>query len=263
MRGRLLLIAVAVLATALAGCGGGSAGRADGSTAGGGRAVTGEIDVFAAASLTEAFGELGTDFEAAHPGSHVTFDFGASSELAAQIAQGAPADVFASADRANAEAVVRAGLASGPPEVFATNSLTILVERGNPRHVRSLADLAAPELSVVLCATEVPCGKYAAQILSTAGVAVTPRSLEQNVKGVVTKVTTGEADAGIVYVTDAAAAADRTDQVDIPTARNAVATYPVVALRDASNRRGAAAFVDFVTGRTGRRVLARHGFGRP
>jgi molybdate transport system substrate-binding protein len=228
-----------------------------------GPTLTGDITVFAAASLTEAFTELGERFEADHPGTRVDFNFGASSALVQQLIQGAPADVFASADQATMDQLVAADLAASTPVTFARNALTILVEDGNPEGIEGLADLAAPDLAVVLCAPQVPCGKYAAQVLAAAGISVTPRSLEENVKGVVTKVTIGEADAGIVYVTDAIAAGDETDRVDVPADQNAVATYPISSLAAAPNAEVADAFVDLVTGTEGRSALEDFGFTTP
>ena len=231
-----------------------------GACAGDEQAERGAITVFAAASLTDAFGELGDRFEADHPGTEVTFNFAASSALAEQVAQGAPADVFASADQANLDEV--ADLVD-EPAVFATNALAIIGEDGNPEAVDELADLASPDLAVVLCADVVPCGRYAQQVLHGAGVAVTPKSLEENVKGVVTKVSLGEADAGIVYVTDALAADGDTDRVEIPEDRNAVATYPIAVVRDASNVEVARAFVEFVRSDQGQEILESFGFGAP
>ena len=170
--------------------------------------VEGDITVFAAASLTESFTEVGEAFSAANPDAKATFSFDASSALVQQITEGAPADVFASADTNNMDKLVDAGLDGSEPEIFATNLLTIIVAPGNPLGITGVADLANADIKTVICAPEVPCGNYANQIFTAAGVTVTPVSLEQNVRGVVTKVTAGEADAGIVYVTDVIAAGD-------------------------------------------------------
>src|SRR5437763_3612853 len=169
-------------------------------------AVAGNLTVLAAASLTDSFGELGKAFEAGHPGTKVTFSYDASSSLATQADNGAPADLFASADQPNMKKVTDPGNATNP-KVFAHNKLAILVKKGNPKKIRSLTDLAKPGITFVLCAVEVPCGKYGAQAMATAGVKAQPKSLETNVKAVVTKVTSGQVDAGIGYVTDAKAAA--------------------------------------------------------
>lgn len=221
-----------------------------------------QVTVFAASSLTDAFDSLTTAFEAEHPGITVTVNTGASSELAAQILQGAPADVFAAADTTNMQKVVDAG-AAADPVTFATNRLAIMVEPSNPRQVTSLADLARPDLAVVLCAPEVPCGRYAAQVLGDAGVQVTPKSLEQNVKAVVTKVTAGEADAGIVYWTDVLAARGAAAGIEIPAELNVTATYPIAVTKDAADAAAAQAFVAFVTSPAGRSVLDGFGFGAP
>ena len=220
-------------------------------------ATAGNLTVLAAASLSESFKELGTAFEGKHPGSKVTFSFDASSALATQANNGAPADVFASADQANMKKVTDAGNATGP-KVFAHNKLAIIVAKGNPKKVKSLADFS--KISFVLCAPEVPCGKYGVEALSKAGVKAQPKSLETNVKGVVTKVTSGEADAGIGYVTDAKAAAASADGVDIPDAQNVVADYPMAVLKQSANSNLAYAWLDFILGPEAQAVLARYGF---
>ena len=217
------------------------------------------LTVLAAASLTDAFTQLGQAFEAARPGTKVTFSFGASSSLATQANEGAPADLMASADEANLQKVVDAGNASAP-SVFARNRLAILVAKGNPKGIRTLSDLARPGMDFVLCAPEVPCGKFGAQTLAKAGVVAKPRSYEENVKAVVTKVTMGEADAGIVYVTDVKAAGDRAEGVDIPDAQNVVAVYPMAVLRQSGQPQLARAFLDYVLSPAGQQVLARYGF---
>ena len=252
---RPLLALIAVLGIVGASC---SAERTTSSTA-----VAGEITVFAAASLTAAFTDIGAAFMARHPDADVTFNFAASSELVTQIGQGAPADVFASADQSNMKKLVDAGNNRTDPVVFAENSLAIIVEPGNPRGVTDVADLADPDLTVVTCAPEVPCGKYAAQVFAAAGVTVTPKSLEKDVKAVVTKVILGEADAGVVYATDVAAAGARASGVSIPTASNVIAQYPVVVTKEALNTTGAQAFIDFVRGADGQEILASYGFLGP
>ena len=223
----------------------------------------GSITVFAASSLTGAFTEAGEAFEAAHPGTTVRFSFGASSTLVGQILEGAPADVFASADEATMAALAAESGTRGTPVVFAHNRLAIIVERGNPLGIADLADLAREDVIVVLCDERVPCGSYARAALDAAGVTVTPDGYEARVTGVVAKVALGEADAGIVYVTDVAAAADETDGVAIPDADNVIATYPMVATAAAGNRALADAFIDFVTGAEGQAILERHGFAAP
>ena len=219
--------------------------------------------VFAASSLTEAFEEVATAFKTANPDANVIFNFGGSGELVTQITQGAPADVFASADDSNMRKLTDAGENAGEPVVIAKNTFEIIVEKGNPQGISGLADLAKPDLLVVLCADTVPCGKGAATILENAAVTVTPKSLEDKVKGVVTKVTTGEADAGIVYVTDVKAAGDRAAGVAIPAEVNVISNYPMVVTKGASNAAAGQAFVDFVASDAGQSILADYGFIQP
>ena len=228
-------------------------------TAGG----SGGVNVFAAASLTDAFTEIGDEFSAANPDVGVTFNFAASSELVTQINEGAPADVYASADQNNMTKLVDAGGNAGTPEVFATNALEIVVQTGNPSNITAVADLANPDLIVVTCAEEVPCGAYAAEVFAKAGVNVTPKSFEENVRAVLNKVVLGEADAGIVYATDVLAAGDDASGVEIPPDLNVVAEYPIVATAEAANPDGAAAFMDFVRSETGQEILANYGFTAP
>jgi molybdate transport system substrate-binding protein len=257
--------AVAVLGLLGASCGSDSGTKATtpSTTATPAAAVSGTVTVFAASSLTESFDEIGTAFTTEHPDAKVTLNFAASSELVTQIGQGAPADVFASADQANMNKVTDAAENGADPAVFAKNSLEIIVGAGNPKKITGVADLANPDLIVVNCDPAVPIGKYSAQVLTNAGVAVTPKSLEQNVKGIVTKVTTGEADAGIVYATDVIAAGTRAEGVAIPADINVVAEYPIVVTKAAPNAAGAKAFTDFVQSEQGQKILASHGFTAP
>ena len=250
---RLLLSLVAMLGLVAAACG-------DDDSSGQG---SDDITVFAAASLTAAFTEIGEAYTAANPGFEVTFNFAASSELVAQIGEGAPADVFASADLGNMDKLTEAGNHAAEPVVFATNVAQIIVAPGNPLGITSLADLADEDLVVVVCAPEVPCGKYATTVFDNAGVLVTPKSLEENVKAVVTKVTLGEADAGIVYATDVVAAGDAAAGVDIPADINVVAQYPIAVTKAAASSDGAQAFIDFVVSEQGQRILASYGFLAP
>jgi molybdate transport system substrate-binding protein len=256
---RVWIVTVALLA---AGCGGSQepAGGADG--AGGGRApgLSGEVTVFAAASLTEAFDAIQADFTRANPGVTVRYNFAGSQALVGQIQQGAPADVFASADERNMARLVGAALTDGQPQVFAGNALQIVVPKGNPDGVTGLADLARPGLKVVLAAEEVPVGAYSRQALGKAGVTVTPVSQEDSVKAVVTKVGLGEADAGIAYATDVTAAGDRVEGVAIPAGQNVPATYPVAVVKDARNPAAARAFVDYLRSQPGQATLRRFGF---
>jgi molybdate transport system substrate-binding protein len=216
--------------------------------------------VFAAASLTAAFGKLGQEFTAANGGTRVTFNFAGSQALATQIRQGAPADVFASADATTMDKV--ADLV-GTPRSFASNLLEMVVAKGNPKGVRSLADLARKDLKVVLAAPEVPAGRYARQALDARHVTVRPVSLEENVKAVVAKVALGEADAGIVYVTDLAAAGPEVEGVGIPREQNVPATYPIAVVKASRRQQRAEAFVALVRSDRGQRVLERYGFLPP
>jgi len=200
-------------------------------------------------------------FEASHPDVRVTINAGASSTLATQILDGAPVDVFASADETTMRRV--AHLLDGPPVTFATNSLQLIVPRTNPERIERLADLARPGVAYVTCSTEVPIGRYAARSLEAAGVTVTPRSLEPDVKGIVAKVVAGEADAGIVYATDVTATRGAATGIDIPDAYNVTATYPIGMLQSAANAAAARAWIDFVLSPEGRAILLDRGFGAP
>lgn len=265
MRRPILASLLAAGALCLAGCAGGAGDTAPGAAAtppSGAPELTGSLTVFAAASLQSAFDELATRFEQLHPALEVEpVRYDGSSTLATQLIEGAPADVFASADEKNMAAVVDAGVA-GSPELFATNTLTLVVPAGNPGGVTGLADLADPDLAVVLCAAEVPCGSASATVLAAAGVAASVDSFEQNVTAVLTKVAAGEADAGLVYVTDAAGSAD-VETVDAEDADEVVNRYPIATLTAAANPDAAAAFSAFVRGDAGRAVLERLGFGAP
>jgi molybdate transport system substrate-binding protein len=256
-----------VVALVLAACSSSTSSSPSGSAATGSAAaagkVTGQLVVFAATSLTEAFDKIGAQFEAAHPGVTVKFNYNGSSSLATSITQGAPADVFASAAPSNMKTVTDASLASGTPQDFARNTGEIMVEKGNPHHVTSVKDLANPALKVVVCAPEVPCGKVATAVFKNAGVTVKPVSEEQNVGGVVTKVTLGEADAGIVYVTDVKAHESKATGVPIPADQNDITAYPIAELKDAPNATAAAAFISYVLGPDGQQVLASFGFLPP
>jgi molybdate transport system substrate-binding protein len=251
---------VVALVAALAGC----AGRAPSTTSPHSPAHTlsGTVTVLAAASLTESFDALAAGFEKRHPRVTVQTGYGGSGALAQQIVQGAPADVFASAADEPMETVTRAGLASRPIE-FATNVLELIVPTGNPAHITSLADLAKPGVTTILCDVTVPCGAAATTLLRKTGVHVTPVSLEQDVKQVLTKIELDEADAGLVYATDAKAAADKVETVAVPEASTVVNHYPIVVLSDAPNAVAAAAFERYVLGPDGRKVLRDAGFGPP
>jgi molybdate transport system substrate-binding protein len=221
------------------------------------------VTVFAAASLTEAFTEIGRAFEAATPGVHVMFNFGPSSGLAEQIVQAAPADVFAAANTSTMDKVVSAGRADGQPAVFVRNYLEIAVPAGNPAGVTGLADFGKADLKLALCAEQVPCGGAASKAFAAAGVTPRPDTLEQDVKAVLTKVRLGEVDAGIVYRTDVKAAGEKVEGIEFPEAGNAVNEYPIAVLHDAPNAAAARAFVQFVRGAECTRRLIEAGFARP
>ena len=224
--------------------------------------LSGEINVFAAASLMASFKEMGAAFQAAHPTVKVTFNFGASSTLVQQIVQGAPVDVFASADASNMKKLTDAGSTMVEPVTFATNKLQIIVTKGNPKNVRAVADLADARLIVVSCGPDVPIGKYTRQVFDKAGITVIPKSLEPDVKAIVNKVTIGEADAGIVYATDILAAAGKAEGVVIPDDLNVTAAYPISVLKGTKNPPVAAAFVTYVASADGQTILTKYGFTR-
>lgn len=222
-----------------------------------------QLTVFAAASLKKTFTELGARFEKDHPGTKVTFNFAGSSDLVTQLTQGAPADVFASADTANMTKAVDAGAIAGTPVDFATNTLTIVTPFGNPKKITSFADLARPGTQVVVCAPQVPCGSATEKVEKATGVTLTPVSEESAVTDVLGKVTSGQADAGLVYVTDAASAADDVTAVLFPESADAVNTYPIAAVAKAGNPGAAQQFIDLVAGEAGREVLTAAGFASP
>jgi molybdate transport system substrate-binding protein len=239
-----------VLALALlAGCGGGTSS---------GKKQT--LTVFAAASLTSTFSELGQEFAAEHDGVTVRFSFGGSSDLVEQIQAGAPADVFASADTRNMD---KLGSTATGPKDFASNTLEIAVPPGNPAHVTSLADLAKPGVKLVICAAEVPCGAATQTVAQAAHLTLAPVSEEQSVTDVLGKVASGEADAGLVYVTDVEGAGDQVQGVAFPEAASAVNTYPISVLKDSRHDSLAEQFVAFVLADAGQKVLADAGFARP
>jgi molybdate transport system substrate-binding protein len=226
--------------------------------------LDGTVTVSAASSLTDAFGRIGDDFETANPGVDVVFDFDSSSTLSQQILDGAPADVFASADEANMTKLTDANEIAGEPEVLARNELVIITKPGNPTGITGLADLASAGV-VALCGAEVPCGRFATQSLEKAGVTIPESSVTrgQNVRATLTAVSEGDAVAGIVYVTDAAAAGDTVSTVTIPADVNAVATYPIGVVVDSSDAELAEAFVAHVLGADGQAVMKEFGFLPP
>jgi molybdate transport system substrate-binding protein len=259
----------AVAALLLAACGGSSSGSA-GSTASSAPstaassapALSGEIIVFAAASLTDAFETLGKQFQEKHPRTTVTFNFGPSSGLATQITQGAPADVFASASAKNMDAVVAAKLA-GTATPFVKNVMEIAVPPDNPAKIAALADLARPGVKVALCQADVPCGTVATKVFANARLTVKPVTEEADVKATLSKVQLGEVDAGVVYVTDVLAAGDKVKGIEIPADVNASTSYPIATLTGSTNAALAQAFVDYVLSADGASVLSQAGFQKP
>ena len=255
---RLGVFATAVLLTTMAAC-----GSSSGSSGGASSTAKLTLTVFAAASLKGTFTEIGKEFEASHPGVTVTFNFAGSADLVSQIQQGAPADVFASADTKNMAKATNDNLVSGTPVDFASNTLEIATPPDNPAHITSLADLAKPGVKVVLCAIEVPCGSAAHAVEAAAGVRIKPVSEEQAVTDVLGKVTSGEADAGLVYVTDVKGAGDTVRGVTFPESAKAANTYPIATLAGSKHAGTALAFAQFVAGAKGQAVLATAGFAKP
>lgn len=260
----------AFLAVLALGCGAPSDGGGPGAAAGSGSppeegssALEGALLVSAASSLTDAFADLGSAFEAAHPGVEVTLNLAGSRTLATQILEGAPADVFASADPVHMDRLAEAGALGGPAHVFARNRLEVAVPSGNPGKVAGLADFARPELLLGLCAPGVPCGDLAREALERAGVRPAPDTEEPNVRALLTKVELGELDAALTYATDVAAADGSVEGIPIPAEANVVAAYPIAVLAAAPNPEVARAFVALVLSREGRALLARYGFAAP
>jgi len=252
-----LLATTMLLSLALAGCASDDEGGEDG---GAGPAT---LTLFAAASLTKTFEQIGEEFEAEHEGVEVEFSFGGSSDLVAQIQEGAPADVFASADTANMDKLTAEDLQADDPQDFASNTLEIATPPGNPAGITSFADLAEDGVQVVVCAPEVPCGAATVKAEEATGVDLQPVSEEQSVADVLAKVTSGEADAGLVYVTDVTGAGDAVTGVPFPESGDIVNTYPIVALEDSDHLDQAQAFVEFVLGDTAQSILEEAGFAQP
>jgi molybdate transport system substrate-binding protein len=256
---RVLAAGAVGLALLSAGCGGGSTPTAAAPTS----APAQNLTVFAAASLNETFTALGKQFETDNPGVTVKFNFAGSSDLAQQIVNGAPADVFAAASDATMRTVTDGGAAGGEPVIFAKNVLQIATAPGNPTGIASFADLARPDLKVVVCAPQVPCGAAATKIEQATGVTLAPVSEEPDVKSTLGKVTSGDADAALVYVTDVAAAGPSVQGVPFPEATQATTNYPMVVTADAPQPELAAKFQQLVTGELGQKTLAAAGFAAP
>ena len=268
MSGSAGLVALSGAALLLSACGGAESSGADTEasappTSASAQAVSGDVAVFAAASLTEAFTEIGDAFQAQNPDAVVTFNFGASSALAQQITSGAPADVFAAASPATMAIVADAGDAEREPTVFVRNRLQIALPTGNPGNVTGLADFADTERTIALCAEQVPCGAAAIKAFAAAGITPAPDTLEQDVKATVTKVELGEVDAAVVYRTDVLAAGDKVEGIDFPEAAGAINDYLIVTLAAAPNAEAAQAFLDYVMSPDGQQVLEAAGFQRP
>jgi molybdate transport system substrate-binding protein len=231
------------------------------------------LNILAAASLTEAFQEIAPAFEAAHEGVTLQFNFAGSQQLAQQLANDAPADVFASANKKQMDVAVEAGrIAADAPVNFVQNRLVVVLPADNPAGITSLADLAKPGLKIVLAAKEVPVGQYALDFLAkadadvslgsgySAGVLANVVSYEENVKAVLTKVSLGEADAGIVYTSDAASATAGIVQIEIPDGLNVIAQYPIAVVADSMHSDLARAFVEWIQSTEGQKVLEKYGF---
>lgn len=221
------------------------------------------LTVFAAASLKSTFEELGAQFEKDNPGVTIEFNFAGSSDLVAQIQDGAPADVFASADVNNMDKAVAADVVSGEPTLFATNVLQIATPPNNPQNIKTFADLAKPGVKLVVCAPQVPCGNATVQVAKKAGVTLSPVSEEQSVTDVLGKVRSGEADAGLVYVTDVTSAGDDVLGIAFPESDAVVNEYPIVALKNSKNLDVAEAFAKFIASPAGQKVFKAAGFGQP
>lgn len=250
-----IALAGMLVLTACSSSGGTSSTPPDGSASSTG--LTGSLTVLAAASLTDTFTTIAKQFKAAHPGVSITFSFGASSDLATEIQQGNPADVFASASTKTMEQV---GSAAVKPTNFATNTMEIATPPGNPKHITGVSDLGKSGIKVAVCAPAVPCGVVAQQVFDNAHVTVHPTASEQDVTSTLNVVETGEVDAGIVYVTDVKTAGSKVTGVQIPASVNATTTYPISVLKSSANKALAQAFVNYVLSPAGQQVLRAAAF---
>lgn len=266
---RAAIAAVSLLsAVSLAACGGSASNSSTGTTTGAASAgasggtgkATGKVTVLAAASLQKAFEEIEKTVEKDNPGLDVTFDFQGSQDLVASLAGGDSADVLATANNSTMKTAADQKLVGNQTE-FATNVLTLIVPKGNPKKITGL-DSSLDGANLVICAPEVPCGEATKKLAEAQGITLNPVSEEQKVTDVRGKVESGEADAGIVYTTDAAAAKDKTDKIDIPDG-GVVNHYPIAPTAKPENPAGAQVFIDAVTGKAGQEILAKHGFGKP
>ena len=266
---RAAIAAVSMLSVlSLAACGGSASnsstgaasGAASASASGGEGKATGKVTVLAAASLQGAFEEIEKTVEKDNPGLDVTFDFQGSQDLVSSLAGGNSADVLATANNSTMKTAAEQKLVDDQTE-FATNVLTLIVPKGNPKKITGL-DSSLEGANLVICAPEVPCGEATKKLAEAQGITLKPVSEEQKVTDVRGKVESGEADAGIVYTTDAAAAKDKADKIDIPDG-GVVNHYPIAQTAKPENPAGAQAFIDAVTGKAGQEILAKHGFGKP
>jgi len=253
----VVLALLLAMGSVLAAC-----GSDDDSSSSGDAVLAGDLTVFGAASLTEAFEDVQKTLESSAPDLNLTYSFAGSQDLVQQIREGAPADVFASADEKNMQELVDDGLVERP-EVFARNELAIAVEPGNPKGIKGLEDLSRSDVTVVLADPSVPVGSYSQQVLDEAGVTVKPASLELDVKATLAKVTSGEADAAIVYQTDVESAGGKADAVDLPDDQNAIATYPIAVVKGSGNKAAARAYVDEIISGSGQDALKAKGFLPP
>jgi molybdate transport system substrate-binding protein len=267
MRSRALLALPVAALLALSACGGsssdGTASSSSAASSSSGGKLSGTLTVFAAASLTGVFTDLGKDLEEDNPGLDVKFNFAGSDALATQITQGAPADVFASANEKQMKVVTGAGLQAADPRIFAENVLEIAVPKGNPGHVTGLKDFEDADLALAVCAPSVPCGAATQQVFTAAGIDAKPDTQETDAKAALTKVQLGEVDAALVYQTDVKAAGDQVQGINFPEAEDAVNQYPIVVLKAAPNSEAAQAFVDLVNSAKGQQSLEDAGFRAP
>ncbi|MEU6309074.1 molybdate ABC transporter substrate-binding protein [Streptomyces chartreusis] len=255
--------AAALLALSACSSSDSDSGKTSDSSASASDKLSGEVTVFAAASLKESFTTLGKEFEKEHPGTKVTFSFGGSDALAASITGGAPADVFASASPKTMKIVTDAGDAAGTPATFVRNQLQIATLPGNPDKIASLKDLTESDLKVVLCDRTVPCGAAAEKAIEAGKLKLTPVSYEEDVKSALNKVVLKEADAAVVYKTDVKAAGDKVEGVEFPESADAVNDYPITVLKESQNSDAAKAFIALVQSAEGQKVLSEAGFLQP
>lgn len=270
MRARPLVVATTLLALAVGGCTAGERDATGASSAAGGAGggLTGDVTVFAAASLADAFAAVAAGFAEDHPDVTVTFSFGSSASLAQQVVAGAPADVLATASSATMDTVVEAGDTDGDPRVFARNVLQIAVPAGNPGGVTGLVDFDEPDRTIALCAAKVPCGAAAERVFAAAGITPAPDTLERDVRAALSKVQLGEVDAALVYRTDVLSGGESVEGIDVAApdvdvAAEATTDYPVAVLGQASNPDAARAFVEYVVAGGGQEVLRDAGFRAP